>query len=243
MKCWGCYHFNLIFFFSFQNSGTLLVQNPLKCFNPVVIRIAGVAMSKFDTAPLPYQGLVKNLEIVKKRLNRPLTLSEKVLYSHIDEPNKQEITRGTSYLRLRPDRVAMQDATAQMAMLQFISSGLPKVAVPSTIHCDHLIEAQVGGVEDLKRAKMQNEEVYKFLQTAGAKYGVGFWHPGSGIIHQIILENYAFPGLLMIGTDSHTPNGGGLGCLCIGVGGADAVDVMASIPWELKCPKVKYLTE
>ena len=126
-----------------------------------------------------------------------------------------------------------------MAMLQFISSGLPRVAVPSTIHCDHLIEAQVGGDLDLARAKDINKEVYNFLSTAGAKYGVGFWKPGSGIIHQIILENYAFPGLLMIGTDSHTPNGGGLGGLCIGVGGADAVDVMANIPWELKCPKVK----
>ncbi|KOC61025.1 Aconitate hydratase, mitochondrial [Habropoda laboriosa] len=198
-------------------------------------------MSKFDSdIYLPYDKLEDRLKIVKKRqvLNRPLTLSEKVLYSHLDEPDKQEIVRGTSYLRLRPDRVAMQDATAQMAMLQFISSGLPKVAVPSTIHCDHLIEAQVGGVQDLKRAKDINKEVYNFLKTAGAKYGVGFWNPGSGIIHQIILENYAFPGLLMIGTDSHTPNGGGLGCLCIGVGGADAVDVMASIPWELKCPKV-----
>lgn len=132
----------------------------------------------------------------------------------------------------------MQDATAQMAMLQFISSGLKTVAVPSTIHCDHLIEAQIGGKEDLARAVDINKEVYNFLKTAGAKYGVGFWKPGSGIIHQIILENYAFPGLLMIGTDSHTPNGGGLGCLCIGVGGADAVDVMANIPWELKCPKV-----
>lgn len=196
-------------------------------------------MSKFDSnSYLPYDKLAENLKVVKKRLNRPLTLSEKVLYSHLDEPDKQEITRGTSYLRLRPDRVAMQDATAQMAMLQFISSGLPKVAVPSTIHCDHLIEAQIGGNEDLKRAKDINKEVYNFLKTAGAKYGVGFWNPGSGIIHQIILENYAFPGLLMIGTDSHTPNGGGLGCLCIGVGGADAVDVMANIPWELKCPKV-----
>jgi len=132
----------------------------------------------------------------------------------------------------------MQDATAQMAMLQFISSGLPKVAVPSTIHCDHLIQAQIEGNKDLARAKDINKEVYNFLATSGAKYGVGFWKPGSGIIHQIILENYAFPGLLMVGTDSHTPNGGGLGGLCIGVGGADAVDVMADIPWELKCPKV-----
>jgi len=196
-------------------------------------------MSKFDqNSPMPYEKLVKNLEVVKARLNRPLTLSEKILYSHLDDPANQDIERGESYLRLRPDRVAMQDATAQMAMLQFISSGLPKVAVPSTIHCDHLIQAQIEGQQDLARAKDINAEVYNFLATSGAKYGVGFWKPGSGIIHQIILENYAFPGLLMVGTDSHTPNGGGLGGLCIGVGGADAVDVMADIPWELKCPRV-----
>jgi len=202
-------------------------------------RVANVAMSKFDTSsPMPYEKLVSNLSVVKERLGRPLTLSEKILYSHLDEPGTQEIVRGESYLRLRPDRVAMQDATAQMAMLQFISSGLPKVAVPSTIHCDHLIQAQIEGTKDLARAKEINKEVYNFLATSGAKYGVGFWKPGSGIIHQIILENYAFPGLLMVGTDSHTPNGGGLGGLCIGVGGADAVDVMADIPWELKCPKV-----
>merc|ERR1711884_444901 len=202
-------------------------------------RTANVAMSKFDdNSPMPYEKLVKKLEVVKGRLNRPLTLSEKILYSHLDDPANQDIERGTSYLRLRPDRVAMQDATAQMAMLQFISSGLPKVAVPSTIHCDHLIQAQIEGKQDLERAKEMNKEVYNFLETAGAKYGVGFWKPGSGIIHQIILENYAFPGLLMVGTDSHTPNGGGPGGLCIGVGGADAVDVMASIPWELKCPTV-----
>jgi len=198
-----------------------------------------VAMSKFDkTSFLPYEKLTQRLDVVKKRMNRPLTLSEKILYSHLDDPQNQEIERGTSYLRLRPDRVAMQDATAQMALLQFISSGLKRVAVPSTVHCDHLIEAQIGGKQDLARAKDINKEVYNFLGTACAKYGLGFWKPGSGIIHQIILENYAFPGLLMIGTDSHTPNGGGLGGLCIGVGGADAVDVMANIPWELKCPKV-----
>lgn len=198
-----------------------------------------MAMSKFDqNSTMPYEKLVSRLEIVKGRLNRPLTLSEKILYSHLDDPANQEIERGESYLRLRPDRVAMQDATAQMAMLQFISSGLPKVAVPSTIHCDHLIQAQIEGNADLARAKDINAEVYNFLATSGAKYGVGFWKPGSGIIHQIILENYAFPGLLMVGTDSHTPNGGGLGGLCIGVGGADAVDVMADIPWELKCPRV-----
>merc|ERR1711937_29683 len=202
-------------------------------------RTANVAMSKFDdNSPMPYEKLVKKLEVVKGRLNRPLTLSEKILYSHLDDPAGQDIVRGESYLRLRPDRVAMQDATAQMAMLQFISSGLPKVAVPSTIHCDHLIAAEKGGPEDLANAKELNKEVYNFLATSGAKYGVGFWKAGSGIIHQIVLENYAFPGLMLIGTDSHTPNGGGLGGVCVGVGGADAVDVMAGLPWELKCPKV-----
>lgn len=215
----------------------LRLVGEVRCLHTSRISCA-VAMSKFDKDEMPYEKLVKNLEVVKGRLNRPLTLSEKVLYSHLDDPAGQDIVRGQSYLRLRPDRVAMQDATAQMAMLQFISSGLPKVAVPSTIHCDHLIQAQIEGGKDLSRAKDINKEVYNFLATAGAKYGVGFWKPGSGIIHQIILENYAFPGLLMVGTDSHTPNGGGLAGLCIGVGGADAVDVMASIPWELKCPKV-----
>uniref|UniRef100_A0AAX7U4Z7 Aconitase/3-isopropylmalate dehydratase large subunit alpha/beta/alpha domain-containing protein n=1 Tax=Astatotilapia calliptera TaxID=8154 RepID=A0AAX7U4Z7_ASTCA len=200
---------------------------------------AKVSMSRFEpTSFISYEKLQSNIDIVRKRLNRPLTLSEKIVYGHLDDPHNQEIDRGRTYLRLRPDRVAMQDATAQMAMLQFISSGLPKVAVPSTIHCDHLIEAQVGGPEDLARAKDVNHEVYNFLSSAGAKYGVGFWKPGSGIIHQIILENYAYPGVMLIGTDSHTPNGGGLGSICIGVGGADAVDVMAGIPWELKCPKV-----
>jgi len=214
-----------------------LISAEQRCLHTSLV--ASAAMSKFDkNSPLPYEKLVSNLEVVKQRLGRPLTLSEKILYSHLDDPAGQDIERGTSYLRLRPDRVAMQDATAQMAMLQFISSGLPKVAVPSTIHCDHLIQAQIEGNKDLARAKDINKEVYNFLATSGAKYGVGFWKPGSGIIHQIILENYAFPGLLMVGTDSHTPNGGGLGGLCIGVGGADAVDVMADIPWELKCPKV-----
>ncbi|XP_018495378.1 probable aconitate hydratase, mitochondrial [Galendromus occidentalis] len=219
----------------------------LKRFNEPSVRFIHLSAASSKQVPLsnlekdkylPYDKLSANIDVVKKRLNRPLTLSEKVLYSHLDQPASEEVVRGESYLKLRPDRVAMQDATAQMAMLQFISSGLPKVAVPSTIHCDHLIEAQHGGSQDLARAKDINKEVYNFLATAGAKYGVGFWKPGSGIIHQIILENYAFPGLLMIGTDSHTPNGGGLGGLCIGVGGADAVDVMAGIPWELKCPKV-----
>jgi len=206
---------------------------------PCVAAAAQVAMSKFEPDRyLPYEKLADNLDTVKNRLKRPMTLSEKILYSHLDDPRGQVIERGNSYLMLRPDRVAMQDATAQMAMLQFISSGLPRVAVPSTIHCDHLIEAYQGGVSDLAVAKDLNREVYDFLASAGAKYGVGFWKPGSGIIHQIVLENYGFPGLLIIGTDSHTPNGGGLGGLCIGVGGADAVDVMAGLPWELKCPQV-----
>ncbi|XP_069764850.1 aconitate hydratase, mitochondrial isoform X3 [Narcine bancroftii] len=204
-----------------------------------VCRRAKIAMSRFEPNEyVNYELLQKNVSIVRKRLDKPLTLSEKIVYGHLDDPANQEIGRGKTYLRLRPDRVAMQDATAQMAMLQFISSGLPRVAVPSTIHCDHLIEAQIGGEKDLARAKEMNEEVYNFLATAGEKYGVGFWKPGSGIIHQIILENYAYPGVLLIGTDSHTPNGGGLCGICVGVGGADAVDVMAGIPWELKCPKV-----
>ncbi|KAF7433607.1 Aconitate hydratase mitochondrial [Pleurotus ostreatus] len=189
-------------------------------------------------AYINYQRIEDNLVIVRDRLKRPLTLSEKILYGHLDDPHGQDIERGVSYLKLRPDRVACQDATAQMAILQFMSAGMDTAAVPTTVHCDHLIEAQVGGVKDLARAIDINREVYDFLATATAKYGLGFWKPGSGIIHQIILENYAFPGGLMIGTDSHTPNAGGLGMIACGVGGADAVDVMAGLPWELKCPKV-----
>ncbi|KTW27218.1 aconitate hydratase, mitochondrial [Pneumocystis jirovecii RU7] len=193
-----------------------------------------------------YSRIEENIEIVRKRLKRPLTYAEKVVYGHLDDPYEQAIERGKTYLRLRPDRVACQDATAQMTILQFMSSGIPDVAVPTTVHCDHLIEAQIDGVKDLMRARDINKEgqkfiyaqVYEFLSAACAKYNIGFWRPGSGIIHQIILENYAFPGGLMIGTDSHTPNAGGLGMAAIGVGGADAVDVMIDIPWELKCPKV-----
>ncbi|KXZ42184.1 hypothetical protein GPECTOR_188g289 [Gonium pectorale] len=195
-----------------------------------------------------YRAMEERLRIVKRRLNKPLTLSEKILYGHLDDPETAELRRGASYLRLRPDRVAMQDATAQMAMLQFISSGLPRALVPSSIHCDHLIEGTTspqpdrggafGALADLRLAEETNREVYDFLSTAGSKYGVGFWRPGSGIIHQIVLENYALPGLLMIGTDSHTPNAGGLATLAVGVGGADAVDVMAGLPWELKAPRV-----
>mmetsp|Transcript_5359 Transcript_5359/g.9401 ORF Transcript_5359/g.9401 Transcript_5359/m.9401 type:complete len:794 (-) Transcript_5359:709-3090(-) len=184
-----------------------------------------------------YEKTEMNLSSVRKSLNRPLTLAEKVVYGHLDDPSVVP-ERGVTYLKLRPDRVAMQDATAQMATLQFISAGLPKTAVPTTIHCDHLIAAEVGATKDLAKANTDNKEVYDFLSSAGSKYGMGFWKPGSGIIHQIVLENYAIPGGMMIGTDSHTPNAGGLGMVAIGVGGADAVDVMAGLPWELKAPKV-----
>jgi aconitate hydratase len=185
-----------------------------------------------------YDKLCANIEIVRTRLNRPLSLAEKIVYGHLDNPAHQVIERGKSYLELRPDRVAMQDATAQMALLQFMSSGLPEAAVPSTVHCDHLIQAEVGSVKDLAKANSDNREVYDFLASVSNKFGLGFWKPGSGIIHQVVLENYAFPGGMMIGTDSHTPNAGGLGMIAVGVGGADAVDVMAGLPWELKAPKL-----
>jgi len=208
--------------------------------NANALRRSFASMSPLEpNTSLPYAKLSSNLDTVKTKLPGPLTLTEKIVYSHLDDPSCADtIVRGESYLKLRPDRVAMQDATAQMAVLQFMSSGLPQAAVPSTIHCDHLIQAQVEGKADLERAKDMNKEVYDFLASAGAKYGIGFWKPGSGIIHQIVLENYAFPGVMMIGTDSHTPNGGGLGACAVGVGGADAVDVMAGLSWELKAPKV-----
>lgn len=198
-------------------------------------------LSKFDKENVNYEQINANLTKWKQLQQKSpkLTLAEKLVYGHLDNPQQQsQIVRGQTYLKLRPDRVAMQDATAQMAVLQFMSSGIPKTMVPTTIHCDHLIEAYQGGEKDLATAKNTNKEVYEFLASAGSKYGMGFWKPGSGIIHQIILENYAFPGGLMIGTDSHTPNAGGLGMIAIGVGGADAVDVMAGMPWELKAPKV-----
>jgi len=185
-----------------------------------------------------YETSRKRLEIVRKRLNRPLTLAEKVLFGHLDDPENEHLERGKAYIMLRPDRVAMQDATAQMAMLQFMLSGREETAVPSTIHCDHLIRARSGAKEDVARAIEENREVYDFLQSSAARYGLGFWKPGSGIIHQIVLENYAFPGGMMIGTDSHTPNAGGLGMVAVGVGGADAVDVMAGFPWEVLQPKL-----
>ncbi len=185
-----------------------------------------------------YAAMRQRLEVVRRRLGRPLTLAEKIILGHLDDPEGQELAPGRAYLMLRPDRVAMQDATAQMALLQFMSAGRDEVAVPTTVHCDHLIRARSGSTEDLARATEENREVYDFLETVSARYGIGFWRPGSGIIHQVVLENYAFPGGLMIGTDSHTPNAGGLGMCASGVGGADAVDVMAGFPWEVLQPKL-----
>lgn len=186
-----------------------------------------------------YNTLPARIEKIQKRLKRPLTLTEKILYTHLHpELRLKKYKRGKDYVFFAPDRVAMQDATAQMALLQFMMSGRETVAVPSTVHCDHLIQAKVGADKDLNIANDVNKEVYDFLAAVSNKYGIGFWKPGAGIIHQIVLENYAFPGGMMIGTDSHTPNGGGLGMVAIGVGGADAVDVMAGMPWELKMPKI-----
>lgn len=186
-----------------------------------------------------YEKLPQRVETAKKLLNRPMTLAEKILYSHLAEGEpKQSYQRGESYVDFNPDRVAMQDATAQMALLQFMQAGKSKASVPSTVHCDHLIQARDGAEKDLNEAIYTNQEVYDFLASVSNKYGIGFWKPGAGIIHQVVLENYAFPGGMMIGTDSHTPNAGGLGMVAIGVGGADAVDVMADMPWELKFPKL-----
>jgi aconitate hydratase len=185
-----------------------------------------------------YATLSERVAIGRKRLGRPLTLTEKVLINHLVDPATQEMERGDSYADFNPDRVAMQDATAQMALLQFMTAGLPTTAVPSTVHCDHLISAKVGAKIDLGVAIDDNREVYDFLRSVSAKYGIGFWGPGSGIIHQVVLENYAFPGGMMIGTDSHTPNAGGLGMVAIGVGGADAVDVMTGFPFNVRWPKV-----
>jgi len=185
-----------------------------------------------------YESLASRLTAARQRTGHPLTLAEKILFAHLDADQRDLPERGKTTARLRPDRVAMQDATAQMAILQFMTAGRREVAVPTTVHCDHLIRAKVGALKDLEVAEQSNHEVYAFLASAAAKYGMGFWKPGSGIIHQVVLENYAFPGGLIIGTDSHTPNGGGLGMLAIGVGGADAVDVMVGMPWELLWPKL-----
>lgn len=185
-----------------------------------------------------YAEMPDKINAGRQLTGKPLTLAEKILYSHLRSPASRPYERGKDYVDFAPDRVAMQDATAQMALLQFMTCGRATVAVPSTVHCDHLIQAKVGAVEDLATAKDVNKEVYDFLASISNKYGIGFWKPGAGIIHQVVLENYAFPGGLMIGTDSHTPNAGGLGMVAIGVGGADAVDVMAGLAWELKMPKV-----
>ena len=186
-----------------------------------------------------YARMQERVEAARLIEGRPLTLAEKILYSHLSEGVPAQVyERGKSYVDFAPDRVAMQDATAQMALLQFMQAGRPQVAVPSTVHCDHLIQAEVGAVADLQIAKDKNKEVYDFLASVSDKYGLGFWKPGAGIIHQVVLENYAFPGGMMIGTDSHTPNAGGLGMVAIGVGGADASDVMSGLAWELKMPKL-----
>jgi aconitate hydratase len=186
-----------------------------------------------------YARYPKRIEAARKIIGKPLTLTEKILYAHLTEGDAtQACERGKSYVEFQPDRVAMQDATAQMALLQFMQAGKNQVAVPSTVHCDHLIQAEVGAATDLAKANDKNKEVYDFLSSVSDKYGIGFWKPGAGIIHQVVLENYAFPGGMMIGTDSHTPNAGGLGMVAIGVGGADACDVMAGLPWELKFPKL-----
>ncbi len=192
-----------------------------------------------DLIKLVYKSHKDKVDFARKILGRPMTYTEKILYAHLWSGDfSKPFGRGNDFVDFKPDRVAMQDATAQMALLQFMSAGIKKVAVPSTVHCDHLIQAETGAKDDLLRAESDNKEVYDFLQSVSSKFGIGFWKPGSGIIHQVVLENYAFPGGMMIGTDSHTPNAGGLGMIAIGVGGADTVDVMAGLPWELKFPKI-----
>src|ERR1700704_3766885 len=191
-----------------------------------------------------YERMDRRLTTFRQHLGRPLGLADKVLLAHLDDPAESGMTRGETYVQLRPDRVVFQDVLGQTGMLQFMQTGRSESAVPATIHCDHLIQARVAGEMDLRESLDENQEVYDFLRTAAAKYGVGFWGPGAGIIHQVALENYAFPGELMIGTDSHTPMAGGLGACAVGVGGADAVEVMAGLPWEVLFPRFigVYLT-
>src|SRR5882672_9740883 len=200
--------------------------------------------STAEMAAKVYETMERNLAIVRRRLGRPLTLADKVLLGHADDPEHQEMEAGKSYLFLRPDRVVLQDVLGQTAMLQFMQTRRQRVAVPTSIHCDHLVQARVEGSADLRESLAENQEVYEFLRSAAAKYGAGFWGPGAGIIHQVVLEQYAFPGALIIGTDSHTPNAGGLGACAVGVGGADAVEVMAGLPWEVLYPRhiAVYLT-
>jgi aconitate hydratase len=203
-----------------------------------VTTVAVAASTPIELIRRVYDRLPERAAIGRRRLGRPLTLAEKILVNHLDDPEGQELERGRSYADLHPDRVAMQDATAQMALLQFMVAGLDEVQAPSTVHCDHLIQARENGHVDLLAALENNSEVYDFLESVSARYGIGFWKPGSGIIHQVVLENYAFPGGMMIGTDSHTPNAGGLGMVAIGVGGADAVDVMTGNPFNVRWPKL-----
>ena len=193
-----------------------------------------------DDISKAYGRMLARLSQYRRRTcnGRPLTLAEKILGAHLDTIPDENYTRGSDYVFLRPDRAALQDVTGQMVMLQFMQTGLDRVAIPTTIHCDHLIRAEYGGEQDMKTSLGKNSEVFDFLQSAAARYGCGFWRPGAGIIHQVVLENYAFPGGLMIGTDSHTPNAGGLGMVAVGVGGLDAAEVMAGSPWELLYPKI-----
>src|SRR3989442_3300066 len=186
--------------------------------------------STAEMAAKVYETMERNLAIVRRRLGRPLSLADKVLLGHLDDPEHQEMEPGKSYLMLRPDRVVLQDVLGQTAMLQFMQTRRAQIAVATTIHCDHLIQARVEGQADLRKSLTENQEVYDFLRSAAAKYGAGFWGPGAGIIHQVVLEQYAFPGALIIGTDSHTPNAGGLGARAVGVGGAGAVEGMAGLP-------------
>src|SRR4051812_17763384 len=190
-----------------------------------------------DTPNSMYQRMTDRLAVVRERLARPLTLAEKILFGHLEDPAHQPFTRGREYLALRPDRVVFQDVLGQTGMLQFMQTGRDEVAVPTTIHCDHLIQARTRGDADLAASLAAHDEVYRFLRDAAQRYGAGFWGPGAGIVHQVVLENYAVPGLLIIGTDSHTPNAGGLGACAIGVGGADAVEVIAGLAWELLQPR------
>src|SRR5499427_1783475 len=190
-----------------------------------------------EMAAAVYATMMRTLAIVRRRLHRPLTLADKILLGHLDNPETQELDPGKSYLLTRPDRVVFQDVLGQTGLLQFMQTRRDKVAVPTTVHCDHLIQARHEGGQDLRESLAENQEVYDFLRSAAAKYGAGFWGPGAGIIHQVVLEQYAFPGELIIGTDSHTPNAGGLGACAVGVGGADAVETIAGLPWELLYPK------
>src|SRR6476660_9430908 len=197
-----------------------------------------------EMASRMYAKMDDRLGIIRKRMNRPLTLADKILYGHVDDPEHQELEPGKSQLFLRPDRVVLQDVLGQSAFLQFMQTRRPRVAVPTSVHCDHLIQARTGATSDLKESINENSEIYDFLKSAAAKFGAGFWGPGAGIIHQVVIEQYAFPAHMIIGTDSHTPNGGGAGACAVGVGGADAVETMAGLPWELLNPKriAVYLT-